>query len=48
MKEISELVLYTIVFLFLYKMGVHWYFWFAVITADKRDKIVRYKALKQM
>ena len=31
-----------------YKMGVHWYFRFAVKTADNRDKLLKYKALKQM
>ena len=34
--------------LYTYKMGVHWYFRFAVKTADSRDKMIKYKALKQM
>ena len=35
-------------FLYVYKMGVHWYFQFVVKTADNRDKMLKYKALKQM
>ena len=34
--------------LFISKMGVHWYFWFAVKTADNGVKLLKYKALKQM
>ena len=33
--------------LFFYKMGVHLYLRFAVKTADNRDKMIKYKALKQ-
>ena len=29
-------------------MGVHWYFRFAVKTADNRAKLLKYKASKQM
>ena len=25
--------------LFIYKMGIHWYFWFAVKTANNGDKL---------
>ena len=28
--------------LYIYKMGVHWYFRFAVKTADNRDKMLKY------
>ena len=28
--------------LYIYKMGVHWYFQFAVKTADNRDKMIKY------
>ena len=34
--------------LYIYKMGIHWYFRFAVKMADNRDKMLKYKALKQM
>ena len=34
--------------LFIYKMGIHWYFRFAVETADNRDILRKYKALKRM
>ena len=34
--------------LFIYKMGGHWYFRFAVEKADNRDILRKYKALKQM
>ena len=34
--------------LYIYKMGVHWYFRFVVKTADNGDKILKYKVLKQM
>ena len=29
-------------------MGVHWYFRFAVKTADNTDKLGKYEALKQI
>ena len=34
--------------LFIYKIGVHWYFRFAIEMADNRDILQKYKALKQM
>ena len=34
--------------LFIYKMGVHWYFWLAVKTADIRVKLLKFEALKQI
>ena len=34
--------------LYIYKMGVHWYFWFEVKTSDNRSKMLNYKALKQI
>ena len=30
------------------KMGFHWYFQFAVKRAHNRDKILKYRALKQL
>ena len=30
--------------LYIYKVGVHWYFRFAVKTADNRDKMLKYTA----
>ena len=32
--------------LFIYKLGVHWYFRFVVKTADNRDKLLKYKSFK--
>ena len=29
-------------------MGIHWYFQFALKTANNRDKMLKYKALKQI
>ena len=34
--------------LFANKMGVHWYFRFAVNTADNRDKLSKYITFKEM
>ena len=34
--------------LFICEMGVHWYFRFAVKTANNRVKLLKYKTLKQM
>ena len=31
--------------LFIYKMGVHWYFRFAVETADNRNTLRKYKGV---
>ena len=34
--------------LFANKMGVHWYFWLAVKTADNRDILSKYNTFKEI
>ena len=33
---------------FISKVGIHWYFWFAVKTADNKDELLKYSFWKQM